>query len=184
VFRLAGRQKIPRPCERTCRLMTVVRRRRLAQLDQDGCWWTVGVVAGVTVGVAAGVIVGVVVGVAVRQRSVVVNNTQSFHLTNDANRWLLQKHPKCMNDPVKGRPFLRNMIPTSRVNFFIERIGAFNWALSATSDDILRKRGCCSVLDVVRGEDLFKWRSTARDFPQDHSQRIDIAFDCVPHVVL
>jgi hypothetical protein len=76
VFRLARRQKIPRPCERTCRLMTMVRRRRLAQLDRDGCWWTVGVAAvtvGVAAGVAAGVAVGVVVGVAVRQGSVVVN---------------------------------------------------------------------------------------------------------------
>jgi len=56
--------------------MTMVRRRRLAQLDRDGCWWTVGVAAvtvGVAAGVAAGVAVGVVVGVAVRQGSVVVN---------------------------------------------------------------------------------------------------------------
>lgn len=39
-------------------------------------------------------------------------------------------------------------------------------------------------MDVLRGDEILKWRAATGDLPKDHAERVDVCFVCVALSVL
>ena len=113
-----------------------------------------------------------------------LTETEVLNETAERTRGLLQKHTKGLNNPINRRTLQGIRVPAAGIQVLKDRIGPLDMALTAAGDNVLGKTHHRPVLETTGGNQMIEWWTTTRDLPEDHTQRINIAFDRVSGAVL